>query len=108
MAVKKKKKILPLIALALVLGVLADKFAPNDYVTREQIAAILYRYMGSPAATGSLTGYADRAKISAWATTAMQWAIGKGYITGIGTNLDPAGKATRAQVAVMMHRFLTK
>ena len=91
-----------------VTGTSADKFSPNANVTREQIAAILYRYMGSPAATGSLTGYADRAKISAWATTAMQWAIGKGYITGIGTNLDPAGKATRAQVAVMMHRFLTK
>ena len=91
-----------------VTGTSADKFSPDANVTREQIAAILYRYMGSPAATGSLTGYADRAKISAWATTAMQWAIGKGYITGIGTNLDPAGKATRAQVAVMMHRFLTK
>ena len=91
-----------------VTGTSADKFSPDANVTREQIAAILYRYMGSPAATGSLTGYADRAKISAWATTAMQWAIGKGYITGIGTKLDPAGKATRAQVAVMMHRFLTK
>ena len=91
-----------------VTGTSADKFSPDANVTREQIAAILYRYMGSPAATGSLTGYADRAKISSWATTAMQWAIGKGYITGIGTNLDPAGKATRAQVAVMMHRFLTK
>ena len=92
-----------------VTGTSADKFSPDANVTREQIAAILYRYMGSPAATGSLTGYSDRAKISSWATTAMQWAIGKGYITGTSaTTLDPAGKATRAQVAVMIHRFLTK
>ena len=78
-------------------------------LTSEQIAAILYRYMGSPAATGSLSGYTDRSKISSWATTAMQWAIGKGYITGTSsTTLDPLGQATRAQAAVMLHRFLTK
>lgn len=90
-------------------GTGAGKFSPNANVTREQIAAILYRYMGSPAATGSLSGYTDRSKISAWATTAMQWAIGKGYITGTSsTTLDPLGQATRAQAAVMLHRFLTK
>lgn len=90
-------------------GTGAGKFSPNANVTREQIAAILYRYMGSPAATGSLSGYTDRSKISTWATTAMQWAIGKGYITGTSsTTLDPLGQATRAQAAVMLHRFLTK
>ena len=90
-------------------GTGAGKFSPNANVTREQIAAILYRYMGSPAATGSLSGYTDRSKISSWATTAMQWAIGKGYITGTSsTTLDPRGQATRAQAAVMLHRFLTK
>ena len=90
-------------------GTGAGKFSPNANVTREQIAAILYRYMGSPAATGSLSGYTDRSKISSWATTAMQWAIGKGYITGTSsTTLDPLGQATRAQAAVMLHRFLTK
>ena len=90
-------------------GTGAGKFSPNANVTREQIAAILYRYMGSPAATGSLSGYSDRSKISSWATTAMQWAIGKGYITGTSsTTLDPRGQATRAQAAVMLHRFLTK
>ena len=90
-------------------GTGAGKFSPNANVTREQIAAILYRYMGSPAATGSLSGYSDRSKISSWATTAMQWAIGKGYITGTSsTTLDPLGQATRAQAAVMLHRFLTK
>ena len=91
-----------------VTGTSADKFSPTANVTREQIAAILYRYMGEPTATGSLSGYSDRAKISSYATTAMQWAIGKGYITGTTkTTLAPDGKATRAQVAVMLHRFLT-
>ena len=92
-----------------VTGTGPSSFSPNANVTREQIATILYRYMGSPAATGSLSGYSDRTKISTYATTAMQWAIGKGYITGTSaTTLDPTGKATRAQVAVMLHRFLTK
>ena len=91
-----------------VTGTSADKFSPSANVTREQIATILYRYMGEPTATGSLSGYSDRAKVSSYATTAMQWAIGKGYITGTTkTTLSPDGKATRAQVAVMLHRFLT-
>ncbi len=93
---------------SIVTGTSATTFSPDSPVTREQIAAILYRYMGSPTATGSLTGFTDRANVSAYATTAMQWAIGKGYITGIGTKLDPKGNATRAQVAVIIHRFLTK
>ncbi len=93
---------------SIVTGTSATTFSPDSPVTREQIAAILYRYMGSPTATGSLTGFTDRAKVSTYATTAMQWAIGKGYITGIGTKLDPKGNATRAQVAVIIHRFLTK
>ena len=93
---------------SIVTGTSATTFSPDSPVTREQIAAILYRYMGSPTATGSLTGYTDRANVSTYATTAMQWAIGKGYITGIGTKLDPKGNATRAQVAVIIHRFLTK
>lgn len=94
---------------SVVTGTSANKFSPDANVTREQIATILYRYMGSPTATGSLVGYTDRTKISSYAATAMQWAIGKGYITGTtATTLDPTGNATRAQVAVMMHRFLTK
>ena len=92
----------------IVTGTSATTFSPESPVTREQIAAILYRYMGSPTATGVLTGYTDRANVSTFATTAMQWAIGKGYINGIGTKLDPKGNATRAQVAVILHRFLTK
>ena len=93
---------------SIVTGTSATTFSPDSPVTREQIAAILYRYMGSPTATGSLTGFTDRANVSTYATTAMQWAIGKGYITGIGTKLDPKGNATRAQVAVIIHRFLTQ
>ena len=94
--------------MGIVNGATATTFDPDGKITREQIAAILYRYMGSPTATGSLTGFTDRANVSTYATTAMQWAIGKGYITGIGTKLDPKGNATRAQVAVIIHRFLTK
>lgn len=93
----------------IVTGTSANKFSPDANVTREQIASILYRYMDSPTATGSLVGYTDRTKISAYAATAMQWAIGEGYITGTTpTSLDPTGNATRAQVAVIMHRFITK
>ena len=90
---------------SIVTGTSATTFSPDSPVTREQIAAILYRYMGSPTATGSLTGFTDRANVSTYATTAMQWAIGKGYITGIGTKLDPKGNATRAQVATILSRY---
>ena len=80
-------------------------------LTSEQIAAILYRYEGSPTVTGSLSGYPDQAQVSSFAVTAMQWAVGTGIITGVTsggrTTLSAKGNATRAQVAVMLHRFLT-
>lgn len=92
-------------------GATATTFDPDGNITREQIAAILYRYAGSPSVTGSLSGYSDQAQVSSFAVTAMQWAVGSGIITGITsggkTTLSAKGNATRAQVAVMLHRFLT-
>ena len=92
-------------------GATATTLDPDGNITREQIAAILYRYAGSPSVTGSLSGYSDQAQVSSFAVTAMQWAVGSGIITGVTsggkTTLSAKGNATRAQVAVMLHRFLT-
>ena len=92
-------------------GATATTFDPDGNITREQIAAILYRYAGSPSVTGSLSGYSDQAQVSSFAVTAMQWAVGSGIITGVTsggkTTLSAKGNATRAQVAVMLHRLLT-
>ena len=93
-------------------GATAKTFDPDGKITREQIAAILYRYAGSPTAdTSALNSFTDRAQVSTYATTAMQWAVGNGIITGVSSNgrttLSAKNNATRAQVAVMLHRFLT-
>ena len=93
-------------------GATATTFDPDGKITREQIAAILYRYAGSPAASSSaLNGFADQSAVSSYAVTAMQWAVGNGIITGVSTNgrttLSAKNNATRAEVAVMLHRFLT-
>ena len=93
-------------------GATAMTFDPDGKITREQIAAILYRYAGSPAASSSaLNGFADQSAVSSYAVTAMQWAVGNGIITGVSTNgrttLSAKNNATRAQVSVMLHRFLT-
>ena len=87
-------------------------FQPDQTISREQMAAILYRYAGSPAASSSaLNGFADQSAVSSYAVTAMQWAVGNGIITGVSTNgrttLSAKNNATRAQVSVMLHRFLT-
>ena len=98
--------------MGIVNGATATTFDPNGNITREQIAAILYRYAGSPAASSSaLNGFADQSAVSSYAVTAMQWAVGNGIITGVSTNgrttLSAKNNATRAQVSVMLHRFLT-
>ena len=95
-----------------VTGATATKFDPDGKVTREQIAAILYRYAGSPTGNAaSLAGFSDQKNVSAYAVPALQWAVGLGIITGVSTNgrttLSAKNNATRAQVAVMLHRFLT-
>lgn len=84
----------------------SDGSNPNGSITREQLAAMLWRYAGSPAAGGSLTGFSDVGNVSGYATDAMRWAVSTGIIGGMGNGtLAPQGKATRAQVATMLMRF---
>lgn len=74
-------------------------------LTREQLAAMLYRYAGSPAVTGTLTGFADAQQVSSWAQDAMVWAVENGIMEGMNGKLNPQGEATRVQVATMLMRF---
>lgn len=85
-------------------------FGPEDQVTREQLAAILYRYAlisGKDAEkTADLSGYTDSVAISTWASQALKWAVGSGLISGTGANtLSPRGTATRAQIAVILQNY---
>ncbi len=96
----------------IVAGKSADKYAPNDKLTREQMAAILYRYAKyagkDTTAEADLSLFADLNKLDAYAVDAMKWANGKGIITGMSADtLDPNGNATRAQLASILKRFLT-
>ncbi len=91
-----------------VTGTSNTTFSPKGFITREQIAAILYRMTESPSGSSSLTGFADYRNVSAYAEKAMSWAVGNGYVKGSGRNLNPKSNATRAEVVVMLHRFLTK
>ena len=86
-------------------------FAPNAPVTREQFAAMLYRYAqysGRAIESGSnLADFKDAGTVSSWARNAMRWAVSNGIITGKpGKLLDPQGTATRAEIAAMLRRFL--
>lgn len=92
-------------------GVSDSEFAPNTDITREQLAAILFRYAEykgyDVSGRDSLTSYTDRGSISAYALDAMQWAVDEGLITGMtATTIDPQGTATRAQCATMLMRFI--
>ncbi len=90
----------------IVTGVSDTSFAPDAEITREQLAAILYRYAGEPATAANLAGYADGASVSAYAVDAMSWCVEHGIITGTtATTLEPQGTATRAQAAAMLMRF---
>ena len=81
-------------------------FGPEDSLTREQLAVILYRYAGSPEPTGSLDGFTDAASASDYAVDALRWAVGEGLLTGKdGGRLDPAGTASRAELAQILARF---
>lgn len=82
-------------------------FGTNDPVSREQIAAILWRYAGRPVAENG-TGFADESTIASYAMTAVDWAKANGIISGVGGNrFAPKNSATRAQVAAILHRYLT-
>ena len=90
-----------------------DKFGPDDPITREQLAAIFYRYADYKGydltVKGNLDKFKDSDKITDYAKTAMQWAVGSGLVKGKSGNLlDPQGTATRAEIAAMLHRFIEK
>ena len=95
----------------IVTGYDATTFGPDDQITREQMAAILYRYamgkqLASPALTDNLAVFTDADKISAYAVEAMNWAVGQGLINGMGDGtVAPQGQAIRAQAAAILHRF---
>ena len=88
-------------------GYSEDQFGPDDPVTREQIAAILWRYAGSPAAESG-TDFADEGSISAYAAQAVDWARTNGIVNGVeGNRFLPQSSATRAQVATILRNYLT-
>lgn len=86
------------------------RFGPDEAITREQLAAILYRYAKlkglNPGVSGTLSGFTDTASVSPYAQDAMRWAVGRGLISGKGDGiLDPGGSATRAEAAAILMRF---
>ena len=92
-------------------GYSKDKFGPDDPITREQLTAIFYRYADYKGykltVTENLDKFEDADKITDYAKTVMQWAVGNGLIKGKSeTLLDPQGTATRAEIAAMLHRFV--
>jgi hypothetical protein len=95
----------------LVSGYGDGRFGPNDSITREQLAVLLFRYAQSKGLTAvtpkeHLLGFCDREMISTYAISAMNWAVGQNLISGdTGGRLNPCGDATRAQVAAVLHRF---
>lgn len=85
---------------------ISDGTNPEQPVTREQLAAMLYRYAGSPAVSGEL-GFDDADSISAWARDAVRWCVDNGILNGVGGNrMTPQDLARRGQVAAMLMRFL--
>lgn len=101
-------------AKGIVNGMGEGRYEPNTSVTREQLVTMLYRFEKdyrkvAVSATGSLSGFTDGAQVSTWARDAMSWAIGAGLIQGRNTGaLDPAGTATRAEVATILQRFASR
>lgn len=87
---------------------ISDGSAPDDAITRQELATILYRYMGQPACAGDLSAFADSDAISDWAQAAMQWAVGCGILRGDGSGtINPSACATRAEIAQIIMNFMT-
>ena len=84
----------------------SDGTDPAGNITREALAAMLYRAAGSPAVSGNFLAFSDGDSVSSWAESAMLWATQSGIIGGIDGALAPQGQATRAQVAAMLQRFM--
>lgn len=84
----------------------SDGASLHDAVSREQLAAMLWRYAGSPTPAGGTEAFVDSGCVSPWATQAMAWAVENGIIRGVGNDtLDPQGSASRAQVARILMNF---
>ncbi len=92
--------------MGIVNGVTADRFAPEKEVTREQIAAILWRYAGSPEVEGDMSAFKDADDISGYAKKAMSWAVSEGIFVGSDGKLTPLKNTTRAQFACIIMRYL--
>ena len=98
-------------AMGIITGVNSNKMAPNDHVTREQLAVMFYRYadaMGYLKETPSTSpiSFKDSSNVSDWAVTAIDWAVSNGILSGRSNGtIDPSGVATRAEVAAIIHRF---
>ncbi len=91
-----------------VTGTSETTFSPNDKITREQMVTMLYRYAGAKETSGSLN-FTDAYRISAYARPAVVWAVQNGIISGMGDGtFNPQGYATRAQLAKVLHVFVTK
>ncbi len=86
----------------------SDGTNPTAGITREQLVTMLWRSAGRPAAVSSpASAFADASAVSAYAVEAVNWAVGRGILTGVGgERLDPAGTATRAQLAAMLTRCI--
>ena len=87
-------------------GMSETTFAPNESITREQIATILYRYDGAVKVSGDLDQFSDASDVSTYALDAMVWAVKEGIIGGMNGKLAPKDNATRAQIATILYRYL--
>ena len=94
----------------IVTGTGSASFSPDAKVTREQLAAILYRYAQyrnlAPSANAKLNGFSDADNVSGYASAALGWAVAEGLVNGASGRFMPKGNATRAQVAAIFHRFV--
>ncbi|HCE62707.1 MAG TPA: hypothetical protein DEQ85_07010, partial [Clostridiales bacterium] len=90
-------------------GISTSTFSPNVNVTREQMAAILYRYAQykkyNTAASSSLNSFSDHTSVSGYAVASLQWSVAEKLVNGSNGKLMPTGNASRAQVAAILHRF---
>ena len=92
-------------------GIAPDRFAPDTFITREQLVTILFRWAGDDGVRADISAFPDAEFVSRYARDAMAWAVGRGIVNGVGSGttstLSPRTGASRAQVAAMMMRFLT-
>ena len=93
----------------IVSGYSDGRFGPNDYITREQLAIMLYnfaKYKGKDLTkTNDLSAFSDSNKVASYAITQVKWAVGSGVITGTNGKLNPKGNATRAEAASMIYKY---